>query len=151
MNTTDSAAILEAIHQGGLAKRGINPQPARPSRDLGGGVGRDGSFQGCLRLGRSQERGRCGAGGVPRGEFCREGPCSPEMCFSRRMLSGHVPCVFPHPVSLQGAFLNRGSAFPSSFQAESCHIWGLAQTIYFSNERGEDLEVSMKYTHTPVL
>lgn len=26
MNTTDSAAILEAIHQGGLAKRGINPR-----------------------------------------------------------------------------------------------------------------------------
>lgn len=55
---------------------------------------------------------------------------------SRRMPSGHGRCFLPHPMSLQRAFLKRGSAFPPSFQAEFYHIWGLAQTIYFSNEKG---------------
>lgn len=115
MNTTDSAAILEAIHQGGLAKRGINPEPARPSRALGGGVGCDGSFQGCLQLGRNQQRGRCGVGGIPRGEFCRDGPCFPEMCFlkedafwSRAMLL--APSYVP-----AGGFSQMRICFPSLF------------------------------------
>lgn len=87
-----------------------------------------------------------GAGGVPR-RVCREGPCSPEMCFSRRMLSGHVPVVFPHPVSLQGAFSQSRICFPSSFRLNLATSGVLAQTIYFSNEKGKDLEVSMKYAY----
>lgn len=94
MNTTDSAAILEAIHQGGLAKRGINPQPARPRRAPGGGTGCDGSFQGCLRLGRSQHFEKYQSGGIPRREFCSEGHSSPELCIYTQ--GGHSPGHLPY-------------------------------------------------------
>lgn len=99
MNTTDSAAILEAIHQGGLAKRDINPQPARPSRAPGGTEGY-GSLQGCLWLGRSQHFERCVFGRIPRGEFGSEGPCSPEMCIPKEDTTWSLAIFVPHPVPL---------------------------------------------------
>lgn len=136
MNTTDSAVILEAIHQGGLAKRGINPQPARPSRAPRGGTGRDGNFQGCLGVGRSQHFQKCQFGSIPRGEFCGEVLPLLRCAFPRKIPSWSFGIFALHSMPLREAFLKGGSAFPSSLQPESCCSWSLAQMMHFSTERG---------------
>lgn len=133
MNTTDSAAILEAIHQAGLAKRGINPQPARPSRAPGGGAGRDGNFQSWA-----------GASILKSDSLA----ASPEESFGVRVLP-FPRCAFPwrtpswsfaifalHSMSLREALLKGGFASPSSLQTECCRSWSLAQMMHFSTERG---------------
>lgn len=87
MNTTDSTAILEAIHQGSLAKRGINPQPGRPSRaaQQGRGCGMWGQPPGRLLLSLPMS-GRVESAGILRGEFCKDGPSS---LGHEDMLHGH--------------------------------------------------------------
>lgn len=136
MNTTDSAAILEAIHQACLAKRGVCPQPVRPSRVLGGRMGWR-QLPGPLLLRRSQHFVKCQFGSILRGEFCSEGTSSPEMCVPKDdalQVTCHICSLFH---SLMGGFSQSRVCLSFSFSPTWILLHPeLAQTIYFSIERG---------------
>lgn len=75
MNTADSAATLEAIHQGAW-QEGRTRQPARPRR-LQRGTGD--SSPGLL-CGAGASILKCQFGGTPRGEPCSEGVTCTFVC-----------------------------------------------------------------------
>lgn len=129
MNTTDSAAILEAIHQAGLAKRGINPQPARPSRAPGGGTGRDGNFQSWA--GGSILKSVSLAASPEESFGVRVLPL-PRCAFPRR--NGHLPYLLCILCPCGRLFLKEG--LPLLLLSRLSRSWSLAQMMHFSTERG---------------
>lgn len=107
MNTTDSAAILESIHQGGLAKRGIHPQPGRLSRALGEGTGGDGSFQGCLLLGGVSVLKSVSLATSPEENFVVRVTSPLRRAAQGGRPLGHLPCLLPIPHPCGRLFSNK--------------------------------------------